>query len=131
MMYKTDDIAVDTPMTNQYQSGNSNGVFAGSKIFTESPVKVNGSDMIKLATQIITIPERLIKKVLHHWEFTNNAERRKACDNPFFSKMRITIANESVLAKYIPGTKQRMNPRIEITKIIKLVPIASSPFEKR
>ena len=66
MMYKTDDIAVDTPMTNQYQSGNSNGVFTGSKIFTESPVKVIGMDMIKLATQIITIPERLIKKVLHH-----------------------------------------------------------------
>jgi len=65
-MYKTDETAVDTPITIQYQSGNSTGVFTGLKIFTVEPDNAMGSDRIKLAVQIKIKPETLIKNVFHH-----------------------------------------------------------------
>lgn len=61
-----DDTTVETPMTTQYQSGNSIGVLTGLKILTDKPDSVSGSDVIKLVVQISIKPKILIKKVFHH-----------------------------------------------------------------
>ena len=68
-------------------------------IVDENPAIAEGIEITNPAAQIISMATIFRRNVFHHCEWTKPHDLTKALLSPFFSKSRINIVNERLLAR--------------------------------